>query len=261
VAESKSPGALAGASGAGKPSHATAAGFPIIAVHDGRDNVLTPAQLALAARAAQRIREYQRTSTAAMLEIGKLLNEVKAELPHGEFGRWLEGEVGWTQRTAQNYMRAAEAFIGKSETVSHLPPVTLYRLAAPSIPEGVREGALALIADPGNPPIADINEMVDRALCEARDAAKAAARAKRRAKLTPDEAAREARKEAQRLAALDREREEREAGRDRQRHAVNAFVLSLDDDQAEALRAVAETGDGFLLISAVKAALAARAAS
>jgi hypothetical protein len=40
MAESKSPGALAGASGAGKPSHATAAGFPTITSHDGRDNAL-----------------------------------------------------------------------------------------------------------------------------------------------------------------------------------------------------------------------------
>ena len=221
---------------------------------------LSPAQAALAERAAARIRDYQRTSTAEMLEVGKLLNEVKVALPHGAFGRWLESEVGWTQRTAQNYMRAAEVFAGKSETVSHLPPNTLYKLAAPSIPESVRETAIASIEDPARPPVADIHEMVERARQEAKEAARQEAKARRKAKLSSEEVARGIKAEERRRRKEEREREEREAAKARQRDAAAAFVQSLDDTQAEALRAMAEAPDAWGLVGLLKAALDARRA-
>ena len=63
---------------------------------------------------------------------------MKARLGHGHFGQWLDAEFGGVARTAQNYMRAAESFADKSELVSHLPPATVYALAAPSTPGDVR---------------------------------------------------------------------------------------------------------------------------
>jgi DNA-directed RNA polymerase specialized sigma24 family protein len=38
-------------------------------------------------------------------EIGKELIEVKAALPHGEFGTWIENNCLFTERTAQSYMK------------------------------------------------------------------------------------------------------------------------------------------------------------
>lgn len=37
--------------------------------------------------------------------LGSYLNEVKEQLPHGEFGKWIEDNVGFSERTARNYMK------------------------------------------------------------------------------------------------------------------------------------------------------------
>lgn len=39
------------------------------------------------------------------IEIGRRLEEAKAMLPHGEWGAWLKRELGYSQSTAQNFMR------------------------------------------------------------------------------------------------------------------------------------------------------------
>lgn len=58
---------------------------------------------------------------------GKLLLEVKASLPRGEFLPWLSAHVVVSVRQSQRYMRAAQGktmpirSIGKNDTVSHLP--------------------------------------------------------------------------------------------------------------------------------------------
>ena len=80
---------------------------------------------------------HQRT-VLAILDMGRDLLTVKARLGHGRFGQWLEAEFGGVARTAQNYMRAAQSFADKSELVSHLPPATVYALAAPSTPGELR---------------------------------------------------------------------------------------------------------------------------
>lgn len=60
------------------------------------------------------------------VEAGKLLLEVKASLPHGQFGEWLETNVKVSPRQAQRYMAAAEgkpvpirSLSSKYDTVSH----------------------------------------------------------------------------------------------------------------------------------------------
>lgn len=64
------------------------------------------------------------------IEAGKLLIEVKAALPHGEFGEWMEKNVNVSVRQSQRYMAAAQgkqvpirAISSKYDTVSHLPAV------------------------------------------------------------------------------------------------------------------------------------------
>lgn len=76
-----------------------------------------------------------------IIEIGQTLLEVKALLPHGQFGLWLAAEFGMTDRSARNFMTVAERF--KSETVSDLiAPRALYLLAAPSVPDEARQEAI-----------------------------------------------------------------------------------------------------------------------
>ena len=74
-------------------------------------------------------------------EAGRLLLEVKAALPHGEFGKWLEQNITVSVRQAQRYIAVAEgkqvpirALASKSDTVSHLTEG-----AEPQIPEALRE--------------------------------------------------------------------------------------------------------------------------
>jgi hypothetical protein len=67
-------------------------------------------------------------ATESAIAIGNLLQEVKANLPHGELIPWIEKHLMISVRQAQRYMTAAKRkslplrnLIGKYDTVSHLP--------------------------------------------------------------------------------------------------------------------------------------------
>ena len=104
---------------------------------------LAPEVAAEARAVADRVRASHQRTVVAIIEMGRDLLAVKAGLGHGRFGQWLEAEFGGVARTAQNYMRAAQSFGGNSAIVSHLPPATLYALAAPSTPGDVRSEIVA----------------------------------------------------------------------------------------------------------------------
>ncbi|MBR0695272.1 DUF3102 domain-containing protein [Bradyrhizobium lablabi] len=80
---------------------------------------------------AEQVRRHSRSSSKSIIAIGEALRDAKDHLEHGKFGEWVVAECGFTIRTAQNYMRAAE-LADKSESVSLLNPAALYRLAKPS---------------------------------------------------------------------------------------------------------------------------------
>src|SRR3954471_3768687 len=97
----------------------------------------------LARQVVEQVRKHQHRTSVEVIHIGRELRKVRDALGHGRFGDWLEAEFGWTPRTAQNYMRAADVFGGKCETVSHLPPATLYLLSAKSTPESIVKSVVA----------------------------------------------------------------------------------------------------------------------
>lgn len=45
-----------------------------------------------------------------IIEIGNKLNIVKSNMKYGEFGKWLEEKVAFSQRTANNFMKIAKEF-------------------------------------------------------------------------------------------------------------------------------------------------------
>jgi hypothetical protein len=92
---------------------------------------------------ADRIRGRIRRTTADIIATGNDLLTVKAKLEHGEFITWIDREFQMTDRTARNYMQAAEWALGKSETVSVLPPATVYKLSSPSTPETIKAEVIA----------------------------------------------------------------------------------------------------------------------
>jgi len=54
------------------------------------------------------------------IEIGKRLNEVKALVPHGEWGAWLEANVHYSQSTANNFMRIADEYGSNFQAIENL---------------------------------------------------------------------------------------------------------------------------------------------
>jgi Protein of unknown function (DUF3102) len=93
---------------------------------------------------AEQVRNHSRSSTKAIIAIGEALRDAKQHLGHGKFGEWVVAECGFTIRTAQNYMRAAD-LTDKSEIVSLLSPAAIYRLAKPSTPPDVVTRVLEML--------------------------------------------------------------------------------------------------------------------
>jgi hypothetical protein len=113
------------------------AAFPVVV--QGYDYAALSSDTAdLARRTAEKIRQHQQQTSREVIEVGADLIRVKNALGHGRFGKWLTIETGWSIRTAQRYMRAAEVFGPKCDTVSFLPPpATLYLLSARSTSETI----------------------------------------------------------------------------------------------------------------------------
>ncbi len=75
-------------------------------------NTLPPETTDLLRTNASRIRGLVKLTKDAMFEIGRLLLECKALIPHGQFLPWIEAEfterLGWSLSTAENWMALAE---------------------------------------------------------------------------------------------------------------------------------------------------------
>lgn len=96
---------------------------------------------------AAEIRALTSTVLSNIVEIGRRFAEAKALLPHGEFGKWLEESTGYSQRTANNFMRLFDAYGDQqaslfgastnSQAFANLPYTKA--LALLSVPEEERE--------------------------------------------------------------------------------------------------------------------------
>jgi Protein of unknown function (DUF3102) len=65
----------------------------------------------------------QRQAFETALQIGELLNQAKAKLPHGQFEHMVRDCLPFDERHAQRLMRvASHAVLTKTDTVSLLPP-------------------------------------------------------------------------------------------------------------------------------------------
>lgn len=173
--------------------------------------------------AADRIRDRVR---ASVIETGLDLLQVKDRLEHGHFIAWLEAECALNDRTAQRMMTAARWVEGKTDTLSYLPPTALYALSAPSTPTDVQERLVARIE-------AGESLAPDHIKAEIAQAKEEAAKARKRAKLSPKQIAAkkaaEARRE-KRLEKHDRQWEERRDRRERgERDLVDFLVEHIAD--------------------------------
>lgn len=65
----------------------------------------------------QLCQQAQATALMYIVEIGRRLVEAKGALAHGEWGGWLKNEVGFSQSTAENYMRLFEEYGASQITI------------------------------------------------------------------------------------------------------------------------------------------------
>lgn len=65
----------------------------------------------------------------AVIKAGEILTEVKAQLQHGQFLRWVTEAVDMSPRTAQRYMALYNTFPNPAR-ITHVPLTELYHVAA-----------------------------------------------------------------------------------------------------------------------------------
>ena len=133
-------------------------------------------------RQAARIREQVRSTTTAIIGIGRDLIAAKQHLAHGKFCQWVEDECGFNIRTAANYMRAAIFAEDKMETVSILPPATLYKLASKNAPPEVVKAVISRAELGTVTPDDEVKAMLQEAAFKRHKAAKTITKTMRRSK-------------------------------------------------------------------------------
>lgn len=63
-----------------------------------------------------------------MILMGQKFIEAKKLVPHGEWGNWLEDKIGFSQRTANQFMRIAKEYVSNSQAISNLDATKIYLL-------------------------------------------------------------------------------------------------------------------------------------
>ncbi|QPC90296.1 hypothetical protein [Mesorhizobium sp. INR15] len=145
-------------------------------------------------RARMRILTRLKRTTSDMLETGRDLATIRAAVSGSVFGLWVVSECGITSRTAQLFMRASEVFGERCEIISQIPPTSVMKLAAPNVPDNVREMLVNRLTSGDRLRNRDIDEAVREArpakpTCDsewnaAREVAAAMASVRRKAKFS-----------------------------------------------------------------------------
>lgn len=148
--------------------------------------------------AAVQIRSWRKQTIRLMIGTGVNLLAAKEVLGHGRFTAWLQAEFGWSDRTARNYIAAAEAFQDKTEIISDLPATVVYQLASPSTPASARDAVVSRLREDRHVPLAAIRDIVA-------DAKEQDRIARAEAKKSAEQKAKEARSKARRAARAARD--------------------------------------------------------
>ena len=113
--------------------------------------------------ATERVRARVARTTLDMLATGHDLLEVKAILGHGKFRGWLLREFGWSSRTAQRLMRAAEWAEGKSDTVANLDASAIYILSSPTASSQATKRVIELLNAGETMPVSKVRQIAEDA--------------------------------------------------------------------------------------------------
>jgi hypothetical protein len=98
---------------------------------------------------AEDTRSRLKRSAMDIYYIGLNLLEAQRIIDHGQFLPWLRQEFGMSKTSAYEFIHVAEAFESKFPIIGNLinsiAPTALYKLAAPSTPQGARDEAINLV--------------------------------------------------------------------------------------------------------------------
>lgn len=128
-------------------------------IQTGFDYAALPVESATRAQiAASNIKLRLKRTVEDIIEIGRELTAVKAELPHGQFLPWIAAEFEMDQKTAFNFMSVSERFGNKLGIIPNFKPTILYALSAPSTPESVIDKAIVQAESGAKVTVADVRD-------------------------------------------------------------------------------------------------------
>jgi hypothetical protein len=104
----------------------------------------TESRIVIQQRAGE-IKTLAKRVAGDIVEIGGKLAEVKDRLGgNGRFNGWLSAELGWSERTAYNFIAVHERFGSANFAIENVAPSALYLLVAPGTPEPARQAAVEM---------------------------------------------------------------------------------------------------------------------
>lgn len=109
---------------------------------------------------ARRIKSLASKTAELAIQIGQELFDVKEVLGHGHFGPWLQAEFGWSERTAQNYMRLYHTFKNANFADLNIGLSALHLLASPAVDDDTRAAALDLARENGSLSYTDARDLL-----------------------------------------------------------------------------------------------------
>lgn len=99
---------------------------------------LAPDTRTIVEAATDRLHVLERKTGEQIIEIGKILIQVKVDIPHGQFLPWLAAEFEWSERAARNFMAVADRFKSANYADLNIAPSALYLLASNTVPAAIR---------------------------------------------------------------------------------------------------------------------------
>lgn len=82
---------------------------------------------------------YKQQTATGIIEIGKRLIEAKSQLQHGDWGKWLEEKVSFSNVTASRFMKAANE-LSNISALQDLPQTKVFALL--ELPEETRQAVI-----------------------------------------------------------------------------------------------------------------------
>jgi hypothetical protein len=120
---------------------------------------------------AREIQRLGRRAIADIIEIGRRLQEAKALLGHGKFLTGVAAEFGWSERTAENFMRVYALHCKSAKFANlNLPLSAFYLLAAPSTPDLALEEVATRVGNGAGLSIAEVRASSPTAVAHRRSA-------------------------------------------------------------------------------------------